>query len=518
MTTIKPLSLLLLAAGLAGCDVGPDYHEPAEKPPAAFMETTAPTVAAAPGVEGQIAPDSWWRSLNDPELNSLIERAIEFGPDLQIALARLQEARTQEFVTAGEALPEAEFSGGAGRGSGTNSVRGRVAQPIYAGTTTTGLKEITEIAGLDAAWELDLFGKYRRALEAAKADTQAAAELRNAVLITLVSDVARGYMDLRGLQMRLAVARKNIERAEKAADLLQTRFDRGLTNELDLSVAKRQLATFKSQLAPLEAGVTAAANRIAVLLGRYPEDLAAELAAPGVIPPLPAQLQPGLPLDLLKRRPDIREAERQLAAATARIGVATASLFPSVVVSAGLGMQGQGLGRIPVSDSFIWSAGPAAYWPLLDFGTIDALISVEDLRAQELLVNYRRAVIVGVEEVDNAIASYAAEQDRLSNLTDALEASRRAVSLATQRYDRGLTDFLNVLDAQRQEFDLEDQYATGQETASFQLIALYKALGGGWEPYQSVPPVHTPEPAILAAFRRMMSPSGESDEFPQPGK
>jgi len=213
-----------------------------------------------------------------------------------------------------------------------------------------------------------------------------------------------------------------------------------------------------------------------------------------------------LPLDVIRRRPDIREAERQLAGATARIGVATADLFPRVAITAGAGVQGQGFGVTPVVTKDIWSAGLLATWPLLDFGTLDALVDVADLRTHEMLVNYKRTVLNAVQEVDNAINGYAAQQDRLRNLGDALSASQRAVSLATQRYDRGLTDYLNVVDAQRQEYDLAAQYASAQMTAAEQFVALYKGLGGGWEEYQSIPPIRQPQPAVVAAFRRVLAP------------
>jgi outer membrane protein TolC len=230
------------------------------------------------------------------------------------------------------------------------------------------------------------------------------------------------------------------------------------------------------------------------------------LEKPGLVPQVPERIDAGLPLDLIRRRPDIREAERQLAGATARIGVATANLFPRVAITAGAGGQGQGLGVTPVTNQSIWSAGVLATWPLLDFGTLDALVDVADLRTHELLLNYKRTVLTAVQEVDDAITGYAAQQDRLRNLGDALVASQRAVSLASQRYDRGLTDYLNVVDAQRQEYDLAAQYASAQMAAAEQLVALYKGLGGGWEQYQSIPPIRQPEPAVVAAFRRVLAP------------
>ncbi len=474
--------------------------------PAGFAAAAStPPANAAPRPAVDLT--KWWASLNDAELQSLIERAITASPDIEIALTRLQEARTAEGVLFGEALPAVVASGGAGRGTGSDLTRGRTTPALHSADNASGLKHITDVVGVDAAWDVDLFGFYRREIEAARYDTEAAAAARDAVLISVVADVARAYVDLRGLQTQLAVVRQNIEAARRTLDVVGTRFNRGLTNELDVTLAQRQLATLEALVAPLEAQASAAQYVIAVLIGEFPEAVAKELAAPAAIPTLPDEIQPGLPLDLLRRRPDVREEERRLAGATARIGVATANLFPRLLLTSGAGFQQQGLGVSPSVDKYIWSVGPTAYWPLLDFGTLDALVDLADLQTHEQLVRYKRTILAAVQDVDAGISNYRAQQDRLGNLGHALVASQRAVALATQRYERGLTDFLNVLDAERQEYDLEQQYAAAQQTAAEDLVALYKGLGGGWEGYQAVPPVRTPDPAIIAMFRRLFSAS-----------
>jgi NodT family efflux transporter outer membrane factor (OMF) lipoprotein len=490
---------------VAGCAVGPDYHAPKMKLPDGFVAASDAQGATGAG-HAAVDPSKWWHALNDAELDSLIERAIQANPSLEIALTRLQEARTFETVVAGHALPSLEASAGAGRGTGSDLTRGRVASPLTSASNTAGLEHITSIAGFDAAWEIDLFGRYRREIEAARYDTEAFAAARNAVLTTVVADVVRAYLDTRGLQTQHAVLRQNIRSAQKSLELVQARFDRGITNELDVTLARRQLATLQAQVAPLASQISAAQYAIAVLLGQFPEDLAKELAKPELIPQIPGQIEAGLPLDLIRRRPDVLEAERLLAGATARIGVATANLFPRLALTAGAGQQAQGLGVTPASNQFIWSAGAAAIWPLLDFGTLDALVNVADLRTHELLINYKQTVLRAVQEVDGAMSGYASQQDRLRNLGEALAASQRAVSLASQRYDRGLTDFLNVVDAEREQYDLEQQYAAAQVAVGEQFVALYKGLGGGWEQYQSIPPIRQPQPAIVAAFRRLLSP------------
>jgi NodT family efflux transporter outer membrane factor (OMF) lipoprotein len=305
---------------------------------------------------------------------------------------------------------------------------------------------------------------------------------------------------MRGLQMRLDITRRDVASAQQFRDLVQTRFDRGLTNELDVTLATRELARLQSEISPLAAQINAAQYSIAVLLGQYPEELSAELEEPGLIPAIPEQIAPGLPLELLKRRPDIQEAERQLAAATARIGVARADLFPRLAITGGVGTQSSSIGT--GQGSHIWSVGPSLYWPLLDFGSLDALVSIADLQTHERLVSYKRTVVDAVRDADTAISTFAAEHDHLRDLDVAMTASERAVSLASQRYDRGLTDFLNVVDAERQEYELEIEYAATQESAADAFVSLYRALGGGWEQYQDVPAIRLPRPAILAIFRR----------------
>ena len=242
-------------------------------------------------------------------------------------------------------------------------------------------------------------------------------------------------------------------------------------------------------------------------MGDYPEAIVQELATPDLIPSMPGPAAPGVPVALLKRRPDVQQAERNLAAATARIGVATAGLFPQVALVGSIGEQAQGWGTIPNISKHIWSFGPAAIWPLLDFGALDALVDIAHLEAHAELVSYRRTILGAVQEVDTALEAYTAQQDRLQNLGDAMIAGQRAVDLATERYNRGLTDFLNVVDAERQLYDLQEEYAAAQVAQGEQFVRLYKSLGGGWQNYQTIPAIRRPQPAIIAAFRRVLSSS-----------
>ncbi|HLN23305.1 MAG TPA: efflux transporter outer membrane subunit [Patescibacteria group bacterium] len=482
---------IAVLAGLTGCAVGPDYHAPKFSGPSSFSAAEA----------GQMPPidlTQWWRSLGDPQLDALVDQAIKANPDVEIALTRLQEARTQEIVLLGAALPQVEGAAAAANGSGSDLTRGRVPSVLTSGDSTSSMKEIHQLGGFDAAWDLDLFGQYRRAIEAGRYDTQAAADARNVVLVNVIADVVRAYVDLRGLQITLEVQRQNVAVAEKSRDFVKLRFEHGLTNALDLTLAERELATLQSRVAPLVAQIEAAQDAIAVLLGRYPEDMAAELAKPAPIPALPARIEPGLPLDLIRRRPDIREEERQLAAATARIGVATANLFPHIALSGSVGAQFPAFGV--ESASSIWSLGPSAYWPLLDFGSLDALVDIAGLKAQAQLLTYKKTVLGAVRDVDTAITAFSAQQDRVRKLADAAAEGQRAVALASERYDRGLTDYLNVVDAERQLYALDAELVSAQQTAAESFVAVFRSLGGGWEHYQAIPPIRQPQPAVLAMF------------------
>ncbi len=499
---------------LSACAVGPNYRAPAPDAPAHFAAapaaTTAATDAAPTGVAAVTPVDltRWWQSLNDPELDALVARAIRSNPDLDVALLRLQQARTAESVALGILLPGVDASAAAARGTGTDLSRGRAEQPLVSADNASGLEHINTLEGFDSVWELDVFGKFRREIEALRADAQAAAAARSAVLTTIVADVVRAYVDLRGYQVQAGVLRNADAVLRDSLRIETIRYERGITNELDVALAQRELATLEARLAALQAQISASEFTVAALLGAYPETLVAELAKPDLIPVTPAGAAPGLPLDVLKRRPDVQQAERELAATTARVGVATADLYPQVALIGSIGAESQGWGTSPGVGEHVWSFGPSAIWPVLDFGALDARVDAADLQSRIALTIYRKTLIDAVEEVDAALAGYAAQQDRLSHLGDALAAAQRALDLATQRYDRGLTDFLNVVDAERQLYDLQEQYAQAQVSAADEFVRLYKSLGGGWEHYQSVPTIRRPQPAILAAFRRLLS--GES--------
>ena len=494
--------IVSLLGALSGCAVGPNYHAPDTQAPVAFAAPDArPTSTAATS-----APDlaSWWQSLNDPELDSLVGRAVSANPDVLIALTRLQQAQTYETVVLGHALPTVDASGGAGRGTGSDLTRGRAAQALVSADNTAGLQHVNTIGGFDALWELDLFGRVRREIEAAHYDTQAVAAARNGVLIAVIADVAHAYVDLRGFQTELSILQKASAALAESLRIVGIRYERGITNELDVTLATRELAALNAQIAPVQAQIRAAQYTLATLVGQYPESLSDELEAPALIPTLPEPAPAGTPLEVLRRRPDVQQAERTLASSTAQVGIATGNLFPRVALVGAVGAQRQDWGSAPTIGKHIWSFGPGVVWPLLDFGALDAQVEIADLSARAALLDYRRTLIDAVRDVDTAVVNFRAAQARLEELGAGIVAAERAVTLATERYNRGLTQYLDVVDAERQLYELESLYVAAQVSSAEQFVSLYRNLGGGWQNYQQTPSVRTPEPAVIAALRHLV--------------
>jgi NodT family efflux transporter outer membrane factor (OMF) lipoprotein len=442
----------------------------------------------------------WWQALGDPELDSLVRRAVAGSPSVILALDRLQAARIYEAGLTGTVLPAVDASGAFGRGTGDDLTRGRAGEPLISSDDTHGLTDVRTIGGFDAVWQIDVFGKVRREMEEAGYNTQAAADARNAVLVSVIADVAQSYVHLRELQTRESVLQSAAGVLRRGLDIENQRYQRGITNELDVMLARRELATVQAQIPIIDAEVSSGEYALATLLGEYPEDLVHELATPRMIPAAPTPISPGLPLDLLHRRPDVEEAEREIASANAGIGVATAGLFPQLFATAAIGAQQGTLGVATVGEH-IWSAGPGVVWPLLDFGQLDARVQIADVRTRAALENYKGTIEQAVRQVDSAVARLSAAQRSIKSLGEALVASQQAVTLATERYQRGLTDYLNVVEAEHAEYSIEGQYAETQAAVDDQLIALYRDLGGGWQGFQTLPPIRRPLPAVVAIFR-----------------
>jgi NodT family efflux transporter outer membrane factor (OMF) lipoprotein len=502
---------------LAGCNAGPSYVRPRLTLAGSYSGLSAnpaetreeARAARAPG--GPPSPDlaHWWEALHDPELNSLLGRAVAGNLDLEVAIDRLQQSRAILARFGGEELPSFHGSGVAGRGTGNNlAPGGAVDGPLAQSVNTSGLKEVNQVLGVDTEFDLDLFGELRRAHQAVAADAAAAAEFRNQVVVALLGSATRTYVDIRTLQRRVALAEQAIEVERRAADLERQRYERGIANELDSALADREVESTEAALAPLQARLLVAERDLAVLLGEAPDTLFSELAAGAPLPVPPAEIDPGLPIDLLRRRPDVRQAEAQLVAANARLGVATAQLYPHVSLMAAAGFQGQEFSQDPHVSRGIWSVAPSFHWPLLDFGTVDAAIQAQNQATRAQAAHFRQVVLAAMAEVDNDLTGYDAEHLRLDHLGRAVTDGQRAYDLATRRYNRGIIDYLNVLDAQRALYALQDQQAVSAAAAVSDFVTVCQSLGGGWEGFAPPPPLRRPLPALLATIRDL---TGNSD-------
>ncbi len=477
MKTRNALACALAAALAAGCAVGPDYHAPKVNTPAGWTEAT---LSPSGATNSAVQITDWWKTFNDPELNSLVARAVAANHDLRIADARLRQARALRSGVAWDLGPTINASA-----AYTDALQSKNSLPFpkNTGTSSFGYLYHTDLydAHFDATWEIDVFGGKRRALQQAYAEYASVEEDRRDTLVSVLAEVARNYVEVRDYQQRLAIARDNIAAQQDAVDIARARFNAGLTSELDLRQAEALLATTQAQVPSLNTSLKEGVHRLGVLIGREPGALVAELGADAPVPAPPPAVPVGLPSDLLRRRPDVRRAERDLQAATANVGVQTAELFPKFTL-VGLG----GFQSFSASDWFAysskyWSAGPTVTWRLLDYGRIRSQIKAAGAQADQSLAAYEKTVLMSFEDVENALAAYANEQQRYRALTDAVTASRGAVDLANERYTKGLGDFLNVVDAERSLYQAQDQLAESQSAVSVDLVALYKALGGGWE-------------------------------------
>lgn len=504
----RRLGVVAVAFVLTGCTVGPDYRPPEMQLPAQYRSVRGPAgsglspMEAAPaapaatreaGTSTEIAGPSgatpattadlatWWRGFGDDALNRLVDRAMAGNLDLRRAEARLREARALLAAERSGFFPQLDA-----RGSVARSRQSQSRDPLPGQSSESTLWR----AGFDAGWEIDVFGGTRRAVEAARAELSAAEEDRNAVLTSLLAEVATNYITLRGVQQQLRIAFDNIQSQRQTRDFNRARFEAGLVSELDVTRSEAQLASFEATVPALRVAEVNAIHRLAVLLGVAPGVLRDELGEvpdgearqPGAIPMALPEVPVGLPSDLLRRRPDIRRAERRLAAATARIGIATADFFPRFSLTGSLGTQGSEVPRLVESRSIFWSVGPSVSWNVFDAGRVRANIAAQSARQEQALTDYQRVVLQSLEEVENAVTSYTRNVERRAALVRAVEASRRSVELAAGRFagGEGLGDLLDVLLAQRDLFQAEDALVRIETQLSADLVALYKALGGGW--------------------------------------
>jgi multidrug efflux system outer membrane protein len=457
--------ILLLALG---CSVGPDYQEPETKSAAAYES------AGKDGFSTDPALVAWWREFGDETLNKLIDRAVGGNRTVAAQAALLREARALYGLEIYDLAPTVTAGGSYTRQMLSNAT-------FLSGVPRPARTFGFFAAGFDATWEIDIWGKVRRSIEAASAEVGASEASRRDVLLSVMAEVARSYFEYHGARHRLEIARKNAQLQEETVRLTVARFEGGRGTELDVSSARADLHATLAILPPIEEEVLRAKNRVAVLLGEQPTGFAFESGAPGPRDALPKLVAIGKPEDLLRRRPDIRQAERRLAAATARIGVETADLFPRVTFSGNIGPQAPTIPGLFKSGAMAYSFGPSISWAAFDLGRVAARIRAADARAEAQLYLYEQTVLQALEETENALASYGREKARRDSLIEAVAASERAYELAEARYQAGAADFLATLVAQRTVLRLQLDLADSRTRTVTSLIALFKALGGGWE-------------------------------------
>jgi multidrug efflux system outer membrane protein len=466
------LPAVVICLVLAGCAaVGPDYRRPDPGAPASWHTDLEGGLTA-----GQANPQTmaqWWTTFNDPLLADLIERAVHGNLDLKQAKARLREARARRGLSQAELFPTLDASG-----SFTRSRSSEI----------TGTGELTNLyaAGFDAGWELDIFGGVRRSIEAAEADFEASREDLCDVLVSLLAEVALNYVETRTYQTRLAVADANLQTQQETYELIRSRYQAGLSDELAVQQARYSLEDTRSRIPTLRSGLEQAKNRLAVLTGLAPGSLHTVLAERRPIPVTPPTVAVGVPAEALRQRPDVRRAERNLAAQTARIGEATAELYPKFRLAGSIGLESLHANDLFDAASRPWSIGPGFSWNIFDAGAIRRNIEVQSALQEQYLLAYQAAVLGALEEVENRLTAYAEEQLRREHLAEAVAAAQKAEILARDRYGAGLVDFSDVLDAQRSLLSFQDQLARSDSAVTSNLISLYKALGGGWQ--SSAPP------------------------------
>lgn len=484
MTRVGLVAAAAVAASavIPGCTVGPDYRPPTTQVSATWTEPLGRGPTTQP-----VTTTRWWTTFDDPQLDDLIERAARANLDLRLAESRVREARLFRRLANADYYPTVDAVGSYSRSRASQGIANRPNFPGQQSETNLWT------AGFDAAWEVDVFGGVRRGVEAATAEVQSAVEARNSILVSLFAETAANYVQLRGQQERLRIAQGNLVVQRQSLDLTRSRFEAGLTNELDVTRAQAQVATTESVIPPLVTAIRATVHRIELLLGQQPGTFTEEELAQKPIPGTPPQIPVGLPSDLLRRRPDVRQAERALAAATARVGVATADLFPRFALTGNAGLQAGDFGDLGNASSAFYSIGPGIRWPIFNAGRIRANIAIAGEQQEQAFTRWEQAVLNALADTETALVAYTQEQHRFERLAAAVAANQRSVDLARQRYDRGLEDFLSVLDAQRALFVSEDALVQSREAVSTNLVQLYKALGGGWEePVAATPPTTQP--------------------------
>jgi NodT family efflux transporter outer membrane factor (OMF) lipoprotein len=475
--TNRPLALFITAL-MSGCfAVGPDYRPPSIPVPRQWTETTALPRSQT------VQPDSWWKTFNDPVLDKLISDALTSNLNLKIALERVKDARILRSATIAAGLPSLSARTNLSRrlnsSSSSGAQTGGTSSAIGGAGFGNQLINIFSL-GFDAQWELDFFGGIRRAVEAADATIDSEVENSRDMQITLLGDVARNYIELRANQQLLAITNKNLLAQLDTLNLTQIRQQTGLASMLDVTQAQAQAATTEAQLPNYATAIKQSIHALSILLGKEPGSLVTRLERPGLIPTVSTNVISNLPSELLKRRPDIRLAERRLAVANASVGIATAELYPKVNLAAFIGLQNTTITDFtPLGKS--WSAASTLTMPIFNWGKLNANINSKKTQFEQAFLTYQATVLSSFQEVEDALVATSQEQLRQKALVQSVAANQLAVQLANERYQKGLTAFLDVLESQKALYQTQSLLVTSESQLSSNQVALYKALGGGWQ-------------------------------------
>jgi NodT family efflux transporter outer membrane factor (OMF) lipoprotein len=475
-------TLVIALALMAGCAVGPNYTRPQTPEMTEWIEKGDPKIKSEPA---DLA--AWWKRFNDPVLDTLIETAYGQNLTLRIAGIRILQARAQLGIAVGNQYPQLQQL----RGDYTGY---RISENTPNTTAAVDTKYTADNLGFDAAWELDFWGRFRRAVESGVWNLDASIAGYDDILVTLTAEVARAYVVIRTLETRLAIARENVKIQERSLQIARVRFEGGDVTELDVAQARALLGETQASIPRLEAQLRQAKNGLAVLLGMLPGDVEPMLGKPGPIPSAPSDVAVGVPAELLRRRPDVRLAESRMAAQCSLIGVAKADLYPRFTLfgSIGLGASnaaltaagfpgGSSLGDIWDSDSLQYYGGIGFAWDIFNYGRIKNRVRVQDARFQELVVNYKNTVLKAAQETEDALSAFLRSQEEVTFLEESVKAATRAVDLSMIQYREGLADYQRVLDTQRSQRQAQDLLSSTQGSVLLNLVATYKALGGGWE-------------------------------------
>lgn len=471
---LRAIGLTALLSGVTACTtLGPDFQTPQADVKPAWLETDEPALRTDESVNVE-----WWTLFNDPALDRLVDLAYRQNLSLQVAGLRILQARAQLGIAVGSQYPQVQEASG-------SMTREELSENAPNFLPLADTSYWTANIGLNASWELDFWGRYRRSVESASASLGSQVAAYDSALVSLTGEVANTYISMRTLEERLGVARDNVRSQQRGYEIAQVRFEAGLVSELDPVQAETLLSNTRSQIPALESRIRQSRNALSILLGMPPSDLD-DLLGEGAIPAAPAAVAVGVPAELLRRRPDIRQAELRVAAQSARIGIAESQLYPSFSLTGSFGFltsdtNQSGMGDLLNNDSIGYSIGPGFVWPILNYGRLKNSVRVEDAKLEEQIVNYQNRVIQAAREVEDGIAGFRGARGTAEHLGDSVRTAKRSLDISLIQYREGSIDFQRVLDSQRSLLLQQDEYTRAVGNTALNLVSVYRALGGGWQ-------------------------------------